>query len=99
MTKLHWDIIGFCGLSAWFVAIWIQARPDRWMVFQFVVSVVGGGLFMLAWHAGPGTLGSSDQALPIVAVVAGYWFNKGIMYCIFWARFGRASARSMKMLD
>lgn len=102
MTKLHWDIIGFCGLSAWFVAMWIQARPDRWMVFQFVVSVIGGGLFVLTWNTvGPGAhpLGSEGQLLPVFALIAGYWFNKTVMFIIIWARFGLASARSMKMLD
>jgi hypothetical protein len=99
VTKLHWDILGFCVIVAVFVAICIRARPDRWSVFQFIVSVIGAILFMVAWHAGPGTLGSSDAALPILAVVVGYWVNKGVMFLIIWARFGRASARSMRLLD
>ena len=92
-------IVACCVLC--FVTIWIQARPDRWMVFQFILSVIGGILFILAWNAGPGAhpLGQEGRLVPILAVVAGYWFNKAVMFCIIWARFGGPAARSMRLLD
>jgi hypothetical protein len=69
------------------------------MAFQFIVSVTGGILFVLAWYSYTKPFGDADKTVPILALIAGYWFNKGVMFCIIWARFGRAAARSMRMLD
>ena len=94
--------IFFVGVTlAYLVPMWRSARPDRWMASQFILSVAGGILFMVAWNTFTHPLGKDDQsgkALPYVAVVAGYWFNKSIMFCIVWARFGLPAARSMRLL-
>lgn len=97
-----WDVLCAPVLVAMFLTVVIRARPNGWEIFQFIISVIGGILFVVAWNTvGPGAhpFGQEGQLLPIFALIAGYWFNKTIMFCIIWARFGFASARSMRMLD
>jgi hypothetical protein len=101
VTDLCWDIF-FVGVTLWYlVLMWRAARPDRWMASQFILSVAGGILFMVSWNTfvGPMKTTQSGQFLVYVAVVAGYWFNKSIMFCIVWVRFDLTAARSMRLLD
>ena len=80
--------------------MWRSARPDRWMASQFILSVTGGILFMVAWNVviGPVKTTQSGQFLVYIAVFAGYWFNKSIMFCVVWTRHDLTVARSMRLL-
>jgi hypothetical protein len=84
------------------VLIWRAARPDRWMVCQFTLSVVGGILFVVAWNTFTQPLGDNDHSggtLLLVAAFVGYWFSKSIMFCVVWARYGLPAARSIRLFE
>lgn len=82
------------------VAVWFAYRllrnqpwPDRWMVFQFAVSVVVG-CFVYSWdqRTAPTSSGST-----LAGLIAGFLVARGMMFLIIWARFGWTAARSMSM--
>lgn len=67
---------------------------DGWMIFQFCVSVAAGSV-ALWWDDHQSTPGQGGSVL--WGFVVGLFAARAVMFPIVWARFGWASARSMRM--
>ncbi len=69
---------------------------DRWMAFQFTLSVAAGVLAMwwdgYLWGARPG-----EKGLTLWGFIVGLAVSRAVMFLIVWARYGWAAARSMRM--
>lgn len=71
-----------------------------WIVFQFAVSVAAGiGAVWWDRYLWGGDMEHVAYGLTMWAAFFGFCVARGVMFLIVWARFGWASARSMRMLD